>query len=69
MALITLGQLITLFICIGKNVTYHNVFNSHKIFSSNNIKLRNNNEYIPLLEINNGSLQNFYFNFIRRNNN
>ena len=69
MALITLGQLITLFICIGKNVTYHNVFNSHKIFSSNNIKLRNNNEYVTLLEINDGSLQNFYFNFIRRNNN
>ena len=69
MALITLGQLITYIICIGKNVTYHNVFNSHKIFSSNNIKLTNNNEYIPLLEINSGSLQNFYFNFIKRNNN
>ena len=68
-ALITLGQFITLIICIGKNVTYHNVFNSHNIFSSNHFKIRNNNEYTTLLEINRGSLQNFYFNFIKRNNN
>ena len=69
MSLITLGQLITSIICIGKNVTYHNAFNSHKAFSINNIKLRNNNENIPLLEINSGILQNFYFIFIKRNNN
>ena len=66
-ALITFGYLITFVICIGKNVTYYNVFNSHKIFSSNQIIIRNNNEYTPLLEIYTGSLQNFCFNFIKRN--